>query len=167
MILEITEQGAGAVTVLSVQPAIIEVVANVSESVVQVQEGLRGPQGPQGVPGAGNSISITATSPIGGNRAVRGDGLGSVAYADSSDVTHIGKCIGITMNAASIGETLEIAISSEITEPSWNWAIGPIYLGVNGLLTQTVPSTGFVQRIGTAVSATRVVVLVHQPILIN
>lgn len=109
------------------------------------------------------SLMLTADVPIGGHRVVRATSTGC-NYADSSDKTHIGKIIGITLAAYSQGADVEIHTHGEWPELSWNWALGPIYLGTNGLLTQTIPTSGFVQQVATAIAPTRIFIEIQPPI---
>lgn len=166
-ILEITASGSATIAITTSPNPSLVITESPALSVLQINEGSVGPQGPQGPPGIGNSVLVTATTAIGGNRAVMGDGAGSIAYADSSNLAHRGKCIGLTMTAASAGGTVEIAVSGDVTEPTWNWSLGPVYLGTNGLLTQTVPTSGYIQVIGTAMSPTRMTISIQQPIILN
>lgn len=91
-----------------------------------------------------------------------------VVYADATQPTHMGKLMGLTLNAASPGGTVEIRSDGEVTEPSWTWTPDqPVYLGTNGLLTQTVPNAGtayFLQKVGFAVAATRLFLTIDPPI---
>lgn len=95
---------------------------------------------------------------------------GDIVYADASILSHRGKLVGLTLSAASAGVTLDIRGDGEITEPSWSWTVDqPVYLGTNGLLTQTVPvkpSSEFLQRVGFAVAATRIFLLIEPPIVL-
>jgi hypothetical protein len=52
-----------------------------------------------------------------------------------------------------------------MTELSWTWTPGePIFLGNNGMLTQTPPSSGFAIELGTAISATSIWIVVGQSV---
>lgn len=113
-----------------------------------VTVGEPGPPGPQGSPGE-FIISKTASATLSGHRAVVPDAVGGVIYADSSTLTHRDKTLGITTSAAGIGAAASIRTYGELTEPSWNWALDtPVFVGLTGLLTQTPPTSGFVQRVG-------------------
>jgi hypothetical protein len=43
----------------------------------------------------------------------------------------------------------------------------PLYLSINGVLTQTAPTTGFHQQVGIATTATRVLIGIKQPIILG
>lgn len=108
---------------------------------------------------------LVATEPIGGHRIVKAV-VGGCAYADSSSISDINTVIGITESAYSIGDSVQIRLSGEVTEPSWNFTIGSVYLGINGLLTQTAPTIGFIQQIGIATSSNTILINIKQPIVI-
>lgn len=106
---------------------------------------------------------MTTDQAIGGHRVVIATDTGC-DYASASVIAHIGKVIGMTNSAWESGVEAEIFTTGEIIEPSWNWHLGQVFLSDNGLLTQTVPNTGFIQQIGKAVSPTRIILILQPPI---
>lgn len=74
-----------------------------------------------------------------------------MVYADHTDVSQVGKILGVTTQAIMVGNTGNVVFGGPIQEPSWNWIEGAVYLGANGLLTQTAPTTGFLLMIGRAI----------------
>lgn len=112
----------------------------------------------------GDTIQLTTASPIGGHRIVYASG-GVALLADAGNVAHAGKVVGMTPAAVSAG-VVTVVIGNAITEPSWNWTPGPVYLGSNGLPTQTRPTVGFLQEIGVALEPTRLVVDLKPPIIL-
>jgi hypothetical protein len=99
---------------------------------------------------------FNAGETLGGNRAVKIHS-DSLAYYVSADVpTDIGKACGITTGAATVGNSAIIQRFGLMTEPSWTWVPGPVYVGVNGALTQTPPVSGFIQPCGEAITATSI-----------
>lgn len=90
----------------------------------------------------------------------RADGL--IDYADATDLSHISRAIGITTGAVMAGAAVKVVMLGEMNEVSWTWTVpGLIFLGTNGLLTQTVPvfpSADFQAGLGYAVSPTRMYV---------
>ncbi|HYE75116.1 MAG TPA: hypothetical protein VEF04_17375, partial [Blastocatellia bacterium] len=81
---------------------------------------------------------------------------------------HRDRYTGITLNAALGGEIVNIQRLGEATESSWNWIVdAPIYIGANGVLTQTPPvasTAAFSQIIGVAVSPTSIYLAPREPI---
>lgn len=95
-------------------------------------------------------ISATAGQDLGGQRVVMINN-GQAFYCDASDTEHIGYSIGITATSASNGSSVLVQILGEIREPSWSFSPGMVWLGTNGALTQTPPSSGVLQSVGRAI----------------
>lgn len=125
-----------------------------------------GAQGPQGSPGASGStvIEVIAGEALGGGRAVVQKGE-EAFYSDSNTIADINKVLGITTNAAVLGAIVNVQTGGELNDPSWNWNEGPIYNGLNGVLTQIAPITGFTLQVAVALSSTDILVNVHQGII--
>lgn len=109
---------------------------------------------PSGGGGGATMLYGVSSQPIGGHRVVAAP-LTDIQYANSSTLFVI---LGITTGSADAGSQIEIAVEGEIDEPTWNWTPGPVYVGVNGLLTQVAPSTGVVQQIGVALASTKILI---------
>lgn len=120
----------------------------------------------QGEPGASISIlTYVAGVVLGGHRAVLVDVSGSAIYADKDTPSHYASVIGITTASAGIGASVPIQTFGELTEGSWTWTAKlPIYLGANGTLTQTPPSTGFQLMLGFAISTTKIFIDIKEAI---
>ena len=113
------------------------------------------------------SLRYVANGAISGHRVIRCDSTGKAAYADSNTTAHANSVIGISTNAAVNGDIVNVQFSGEVEEPSWNWTPNmPVFDGVNGTLTQTSPTQGFSLVVGFAVTPTKIVVGIKQPIFI-
>lgn len=126
---------------------------------IELGPGLPGPVGPPG-PVGGNGLG-TASRPLSGHRVVTALTDGTLDYASNDDPAHLAAPLWITSTAAGTGDEIEFVVIGSITEPSWNWTPGPVYLGVNGVLTQTLPTAPaayFLAQVGFATSATTVFV---------
>ncbi len=130
-----------------------------------LNEGPRGLPGQPGAPG-GASFQRTASAALGGHRVVRALPDDEVAYASSADPSHADLIVGITTHAASEGAEISVAAGGEITEGSWDWTPGPVFCGVNGVLTQTPPTAGFIRQIGTADALDRIIIDLRPPIIL-
>ena len=128
------------------------------------QQGPPGGQGATGAPG-GTAVSAIAGQALGGHRAIVLDATGAAFYADCAVPGHFGRLAGVTQGAAITGDSVTVIGSGVMTEPSWAWtADAPVFLGSAGLLTQTVPVTGFLQIIGIALSATTLFINPREPL---
>lgn len=116
-----------------------------------------GIQGPPGTPGAGGEVvqlTRIAFDDLGGHRIVTLAGGDVLIYASNDDIQFLGGPLWMTTGAIMAGESGTVLAFGPITEPTWNWDVGPVYLGTNGLMTQdppTIPALFSVQ-IGFALS---------------
>ncbi len=137
----------------------------VSAASVTLSTYIPGPPGVVGPPGpaGGAGFTLPTDSDIGGSRAVATSG-GYAVYADSSDVSL--PAIGISMGAVSAGDDVTVQSGSKLTVSGAGWTPGqPVYTSVNGLLTQTEPTTGFSQVLGVAHDATTLLIEVQKPVI--
>jgi hypothetical protein len=151
--------------IIETEQTIIEIEDEVS--LVQVEEvGVQiieiAEQGIAGPPGS--EIVRVAAVVLSGHRVVTVDEDGKIIYADSANLDHVGKVLGITTGAAAQNANITIKAFGELTEPSWNWDMDKsIYLGANGALTQTPPTVGFLLEVAFPLSPTSVFVSLKQP----
>lgn len=123
------------------------------------------PQGPMGAPGIGiqgdpgpsgsAGTNLTSDIAISGHKVLARTATG-LENASCDNPVHASTVIGVSLNAAAPGDPITVISYGEITEPSWNWTpLLPVFLGLNGLLTQIPPTTSglFSLIIGFAVSA--------------
>jgi len=152
MITLIQRQGPGT---LLTQPA--------APAIALTAIGRRGPPGPPG----DRVVSYPASQAIGGQRLVRLQADGTLAYASCDELASAHTLIGLTTHAASAGESQSVLHLGEIDESGWSWTPdAPVYLGLAGVPTQQPPPDARLLRvIGYALSATRLYVCPHEPIL--
>lgn len=154
-------------TIISI-PELTEVI--VIPQVIEVEistPGLQGIQGPPGQPGA-EVFERVASGNIGGHRVVVSNSDGTVSYADYTEPTHAGKVFGLTITAADDGDILEIKRSGSVDFNGWDFDTSlPVFLGENGLLTQTAPTTGFSQIVGFAEIPTRLFLNFREPLKLS
>lgn len=141
----------------------IVVVPSPALEIVEVAE-----QGPPGVagPSGGSTLSAIAGTALGGHRMVILDADSLARYATADSPAHFGSVVGLTLGAAAPGSPVEIQRAGEVIEPSWSWAVGlPVYLGVDGLLTQVPPAApSFCLIVGFPVTPTKLFVSLREPI---
>jgi hypothetical protein len=130
-----------------------------------LSDGRQGPAGPPGIPGpaGGSAILRTAATTLSGHRVVKALDNGQVNYADNTLADALTVC-GITTGAVIGGAVATVQASGSLTEPSWTWVAGPVYLAANGNLTQSVPVSGVVLQVGVALSATELFIDIKTPI---
>jgi hypothetical protein len=141
--------------------------------ITQGTQGLPGIQGQRGLPGppGGATLEYIAGIAIGGHRAVILDGNGKLAYADAANLAHLGRIIGITVVAVDADASCQVQNFDQLDEPSWNWDTSkPVYLGLNGVLTQQVPAlpgAKFSMVVGFPISSTSLFVNLREPIILS
>ena len=128
----------------------------------------KGEKGDQGEPGLAGHVNdeYPAGEILSGHRIVivQND---QVFYADNSIAGHAFQVFGMTTGAVLQGAYPIIQTYGVIEEPSWNWDTSlPIWLGSNGLLQKTPPSSGFSLIIGFPVSPTSMFINIREPIFL-
>jgi hypothetical protein len=137
-----------------VSGSVVRVVPPV-EQVVRVIP-VAGPQGPPG----GSLASGTAGANISVWTVIQAGVVPSVQNGQTGGP----KTIGVATSSATAGQPVTWAEHGRITDPSWTWAPGAdIYLSPTSTLTQTLPTTGWVQVVARAISPTVAWVLIQTP----
>lgn len=149
LVPEITVVTQATVTSLvqQIEPKITLITAGV---------GLQGPPGPRGLAGTALNVELAQVD-IGGHTAVVMDLNGRCIIADPTNPHHF-SVTGITANAVIAGNEVELVTTGSLEHLGWTFTVGsPIFLGLAGVLTQTLPINAvFSKVLGTAVSPTRV-----------
>lgn len=153
---------ASAETVVSVtqEPERHLVRAHSPQSQV-VLAGVRGRPGPAGET-AGDTLERDVGAVISALMMVyEQDGL--VYPADRMQVS-VYQLLGVTLTGASPPGKVRVRRQGVVDDSSWNWLLGPVWLGSAGGLTQTPPTEGFNVVVGYAVGPHRLIVGPHPPI---
>lgn len=150
----------------------VTIVENAPQVTV-ISEGIQGPPGTPGAdgpigPSGGSALPMTAGAILGGGRILTVDANGDAIYADASNPAHIRGVVGLGLNAAILGATVNVQIVGETSDVAWSWTVGqPIFLGLNGLMTQTVPTAptaAFALVVAYPITPTKIVVGLREPI---
>lgn len=141
------------------------VVAEEEVTTVVIAEGAQGLPGPPGPPGGGGDQYVTRTAgqTISANRVLY-DRAGLVYPLNQADGENIFAILGLAVSAGQTGAQISVQRSGTVTDSGWSWAFGRVYLGANGQLTQTPPSSGFSVLIGFAATATSINLSINDPI---
>lgn len=108
--------------------------------------------------GANVDTSLIAGTSISALRCITTDANGEAKYA-TPDTLANALVIGISTTSGNTGDTIVVKTSGQMTDASWSWTKGAIYLGSNGTLTQTAPSAGsVVVHVAKAITATTIIV---------
>ncbi len=135
-----------------------------TQSVVVNSQGIQGPPGP---PGTGGYSEGVASESISVYQILSSIGS-SLSVADPTDMSHIGKVIGIAIQSVSGGATVRYVQTGTISGGSWI-AGSRYYLGLDGSLSTTPQAVGrvFQQFIGIATSMDTLVVNMSPPIILE
>jgi|LakMenEpi13Jul12_1017406.scaffolds.fasta_scaffold03745_2 hypothetical protein len=151
-----------AITVTT-ENSIIEVSQVVTTLTSAFPAGLRGEKGEAGaisfvVPSTlpiVNSLTALAVDPVSGKLIV----------ASQDNIGIIGRVLGITKGASSAGSYVTIIGTGGQLDGFTGLIVGAkYYLSSNGQLTTTVPTIGFIQQMGVAMSTTMLAVNLGLPI---
>lgn len=145
-------------------PKVADLVIGVQPADLSVAISNIGPPGRDGTGASDVLIRKAVNQPLGGNRIVRAV-IGGVDYASSDDISGADAILGLTQTSAILNADVAVQIGGEMVESSWNWTVGdPVYCGLNGLPTQTPPTSGFVCRIGKATDVDAILINVEEAI---
>lgn len=115
----------------------------------------------------GTTISAPTAVPLGGHRVIALP-LDGPTYADCRDLSTADAALGISKDATAAGDDVVIVRLGEITEPSWHWDDGPVLLGHDGTLTQTLPAdAAFLLVIGMPTAPDTLFVAPREPITLK
>lgn len=136
-------------------------------TLAQIYTGMKGDRGEAG----STSIARISSAALGGHRMVANTVDGRLGYASSDDLQSAFTILGMTLNAVSANGSVEVQSAGLVTESTWTWTPNlPIYLGLNGLLTQAVPTTPtalFSLVVGFALSPTSIFINLHEAIYLT
>lgn len=136
-----------------------------------INQGLKGDPGERGPAGPSGSASTVgkASTAISGHLAVRWTSNGELALASNDQPAHAYAVAGIATNAASAGGDLTVQSAEVLQHSGWAWTANqPVFLGVNGALTQALPSPGsYMMVIGIAISTTAIAISIQPPITLT
>ena len=97
--------------------------------------------------------------------AVYEDLSGAVWPADADAESDVLALLGVTVTAAQANQPIRVQRVGVIDDGSWQWQAGQrIFLSQEGRLTQQAPLSGYDVLIGVALTATRVLLNIQDPI---
>lgn len=133
-----------------------------------VTVGEQGAPGRQGIPGPAGGSAFQRVAGQATSALVAVYEIDGAVYAlDYRDALHADLLVGITLTAADSGAPINLQSAGPLDDASWSWTPGPVWVGVDGRLTQTPPDEGIDLLIGAAVSATRIQLNLHRPITLE
>lgn len=124
-------------------------------------------KGEKGIAGSPD-FELVAGEAVGGHRIVV-QIEDKAYYATNDNAQHVMRVLGMTRNAASTGDILNVVRSGLISEASWNLDVTkPVFLGVNGLITQTPPETAiFSLIVGFPTLSNQIFISIREPLVLG
>lgn len=90
-----------------------------------------------------------------------------LAYADKDTLNHADIVLGVLENAVESGVQTRVITQGIIQDTNFSWQLNkPIFLGNNGTLTQTIPSTGFIKQIAFPLTINKIYVKIEQSFIL-
>jgi hypothetical protein len=149
--------------VLAQQPQSVVVQTGATTATV-ITAAVQGPPGPPGQ--TISTMIVVAAQTISGYSAVSAVS-GQAIPADSSDVSHQGNLLGIAIGGALATAPVTVQFFGSLTYNGWAWTLNhPIFLGTNGALTQTPPTSGYSQIIGRPITSTSMLVDIQPAVIL-
>lgn len=101
-------------------------------------------------------MRVVASANLSGHRVVTPNDAGEIEYADPLGDSN--RPVWLTLGAVMSGAPTDVLTFGEHEEGSWAWNPDlPIWLGLNGTLTQTLPTyptSGFLMQVATVIDPT-------------
>ena len=85
-------------------------------------------------------------------------------YANALDALQTGKVLGISINSCKNNKTVIIQIDGKMCGFN-SLIIGPYFVGINGNLSNSISTYGFIQRAGIAISNSDFIIRLGDPII--
>jgi hypothetical protein len=130
--------------------------------------GPTGPQGEPGVPGPGSESTAAVLKRVISDVALTAFTVVTIAGvpASSNNLAHVNKIAGVLTTSVPEGYEVDAVAEGEVTNPSWTWDAGMV-LYLNGTtISQTPPTTGFVVKIGQALTTTMIYVHLSESVVL-
>ena len=149
---------------ISQTPAIgVTLAATPAISIAMAGSGPPGPAGPAG----GSTVTYTAGEALSSGRVVIIDG-GEAFYFQPGTAAHAGRAFGVTATSASVGNPVNIQIGGEITDAGIAATADAVaWVGSNGQITATAPTSGLLQQAGMGITGTKIKIQFNSIIIQN
>lgn len=100
-------------------------------------------------------------------RVARLNADGELDYASSAVQAHAFTVLGLLTSAITTEESARVLQEGGFADESWTWTLGtPIWLGVDGVLTQTPPESGFLLQVAIPKTATSIEFEIQEPVML-
>lgn len=109
---------------------------------------------------------IVAAANLSALRLVTTNSQGQLIYADHRSGRTV-PVIGILLSAVMQGNPIRPLTDGVISDITWNWSVGqPIFLGIDGTLTQSPPETGALLQVAIPITPQQINFEIQEPIFL-
>ena len=120
---------------------------------------------PQPEPSTETEVNYPCGEMIVGGYAVKLNALNQLERCSSTNLADLNTLIGLAKQTGNIGNVIAVAEDEFMTNTAWAWQPKkPVFLGTDGTLTQSLIGVVFVQQVGVALTPTKIVIRISQPI---
>jgi len=120
---------------------------------------------PQPEPSTETEVNYPCGEMIVRGYAVKLNALNQLERCSAFNATHLNTLIGLAKQTGNIGNVIAVAEDEFMTNTAWAWQPDkPVFLGTDGTLTQSLIGVVFVQQVGVALTPTKIVIRISQPI---
>jgi hypothetical protein len=113
----------------------------------------------------GSKIQLPCAETILEGYAVRINASNQLEKCSAFSLPHINSLIGLAKQTGNTGETISVFEDEIFTNSTWSWTPNkPVFLGLNGTLTQTPVGVAYLQQVGIAISPTSIIIRISQPL---
>jgi len=107
----------------------------------------------------------TADESISALKLLQGTSNTNVSKAEPNITFIEATVLGLACNAGTTGDNIEVATYGEVSDPSFNFGVNEmLFLGPDGTITATPPTTGVLTRIGYGLGPGRIFLNIEDPI---
>ena len=115
----------------------------------------------------GDICSKVVSETISALQLVRLDNPTDVSIATSNGTCPDATVFGMARTAATVGNNVEIVRSGKVYDSSFTFPVNdPLFLGVNGVITNVAPATGFLTQIGYSGGPGLIILEITDPIML-
>jgi hypothetical protein len=120
---------------------------------------------PLPAPTVETEIALPCAEMIVEGYAVKVNALNQLERCSATNLADLNTLIGLAKQTGNIGDVIAISEDEFMVNTAWAWQPKkPVFLGTDGTLTQNLIGVLFVQQVGVALTPTKIVIRISQPI---
>lgn len=114
----------------------------------------------------GTVLTLPCAETILEGYAVRRNASNQLEKCSAMNIAHVNSVIGLAKQTGNNGEVISVLEDELMTNTAWSWTPNkPVFLGLNGTLTQSLSGVAYIQQMGIALSPTQVIIRISQPFI--